>query len=314
MVSLTRAGDGWAVATPGGTVTAERVVLATNGYTGGLWPGLARSVVPVFSAIVASAPLPPALAETILDGRGVLYELGEVTTYYRVDGSRRLLVGGRSRSRNLAGPAAFPFLSDYACRLWPAMRGVAWTHGWNGQLAITPDHLPHWHAPAEGVLACLGYNGRGVAMATVMGREVARHLRGAAPLIPFTPIRPIAMHGLWKLGVAARLAYGRARDRLAQTAPRSAAPAASGHNGSAAINNAASNSSAPVQGPPDAASPAAPAPNTSAGTLNGSTSNGSSTPPRRAPATTAAPSVPSNDSVGVPSSSPANSTGSARAG
>ena len=42
---------------PTGTVSAERIVLATNGYTGDLWSGLRRSVVPLYSAIVASEPV-----------------------------------------------------------------------------------------------------------------------------------------------------------------------------------------------------------------------------------------------------------------
>ncbi len=215
VMSLKRQGGGWAVETPGGTVLADRVVLATNGYTDRLWPGLARSVVPVFSAIVASAPLPAPLAARILAGGTVLYELGELTTYYRVDPTGRLLMGGRSRSRSLAGPQAFRFLSEYAIRLWPELRGVVWTHGWNGQLALTPDHFPHLHAPAPGLLACLGYNGRGVAMATVLGRELARHLNGGALPWQPTPIAAIPLHRFWRQGVAARVAYGRLRDRLA---------------------------------------------------------------------------------------------------
>ena len=215
VVSLTRQAQGWALATPGGTVLADQVLLAGNGYTDALWPGLSRSVVPVFSAIVASAPLPPALRARILTGGAVLYELGEVTTYYRLDSGGRLLMGGRSRSRTLSGPQAFRFLSDYAVRLWPELRGVGWTHGWNGQLAVTLDHTPHLHAPAAGLLCCLGYNGRGVAMATVLGRELARHLQGGALPWPVTPIDAVPMHRFWKPAVAARLAHGRLRDRLA---------------------------------------------------------------------------------------------------
>ncbi len=48
----------WHVRTPTGTVRADKLVLATNGYTDDVWPGLRRSIVPVFSAIVASEPLP----------------------------------------------------------------------------------------------------------------------------------------------------------------------------------------------------------------------------------------------------------------
>lgn len=63
----------------------------------------------------------------------------------------------------------------YAARLWPELGGVTWTHGWNGQLAMTLDHYPHLHEPAPGLLIGLGYNGRGVAMGT-MGRQLARRI------------------------------------------------------------------------------------------------------------------------------------------
>ena len=51
------------------------------------------------------------------------------------------------------------------------MRGAA-------NSAITPDHYPHVHEPDESVLVCLGYNGRGVAMSTAMGPQLARRVIG----------------------------------------------------------------------------------------------------------------------------------------
>ncbi|WP_163484841.1 FAD-dependent oxidoreductase, partial [Escherichia coli] len=72
-----------------------------------------------------------------------------------------------------SGPENFLALSHYARRLWPDLADRNWTHGWNGRVAVTTDHLPHFHEPAPSVIAALGYNGRGVAMATAMGREIA---------------------------------------------------------------------------------------------------------------------------------------------
>jgi glycine/D-amino acid oxidase-like deaminating enzyme len=74
-------------------------------------------------------------------------------------------MGGRGPMRELASTSAVPHLLAYAVRLWPGLRGVAWTHAWGGRLAMTLDEYPHIHQPARGVVACLGYNGRGVAMA-----------------------------------------------------------------------------------------------------------------------------------------------------
>ena len=57
-LSVQRPGAAWHVRTPTGTVRADKLILATNGYTDDLWPKLRRSIVPVFSAIAASEPVP----------------------------------------------------------------------------------------------------------------------------------------------------------------------------------------------------------------------------------------------------------------
>ncbi len=217
VTALSRQGDGWSVSTPNGVVTATWVVLATNGYTDDLWPGLRQSIVPVYSGIVATEPLPAAIADRILPHRSVLYEHESVTVYFRLDAQNRLLMGGRSRLRNLEGPDGFRDLTAYAKRLYPFIGDPAWSHGWNGQLAITPDHYPHLHEPAPHLIACLGYNGRGIAMATAMGGEIARRVTGTAAAdltMPVTPIKPMRLHALWPVAVKARIAYGRARMAL----------------------------------------------------------------------------------------------------
>ncbi len=214
---IRRQGERWHVQAARGSLSAAKVILATNGYTTDLWPGLRRSIIPVFSGITATEPLPADLAAQVMPTRSVLYEMESITTYYRMDAYNRLLMGGRSTMRDRSGPQGFAYLARYAQRLWPALRNVTWTHGWNGQLALTMDHYPHFHAPAPGVLVCLGYNGRGVAMATAMGRELARHVLGtpvAERNMPVTDLREIPFHGLWRQAAAARVVYGRIRDTL----------------------------------------------------------------------------------------------------
>ena len=210
-----RNGGSWQVSTPTGNLRADKLVLATNGYTDGLWGDLRRTIVPVFSAIVASEPLPDALARSIMPERPVLYEMGRITVYYRVDRDNRLLMGGRSVQRDVSAPQELHYLSRYAERLWPGLRGIRWTHAWSGQLAITPDHYPHVHEPADGVLVCLGYNGRGVAMSTAMGPQIARRVIGGQSAeidMPITGMRTIPFHALWRSAVTARMIHGRIRD------------------------------------------------------------------------------------------------------
>lgn len=216
-LSLRREGTQWHVATPSGTLRADSVVLGGNGYTDDLVPGLRRSLVPVFSSIAATAPLPEAVADVVMPSGSVLYESGRITVYLRQDRSNRLLIGGRGPQRPIDDPSPVDYLIRYAERLWPGLRGVTWTHGWNGQLAMTTDHYPHVHEPAPGLFACLGYNGRGVALATAMGAEITRRVMRAPQhtfCMPTSPIRPIRFHGLWRVGVAARVLEGRILDRL----------------------------------------------------------------------------------------------------
>lgn len=214
---ITRQGHDWQIETGTGTVTAEKLVLATNGYTDDLWPQLKRTIVPVFSGIVATEPIPDEIARQVLPIRSSVYELGSVTVYYRLDEQNRLLIGGRCQQRPVSSPEEMKFLIRYALRLWPQLKQFKFTHGWNGQLAVTTDHYPHIHEPADGVLVCLGYNGRGVAMSTAMGPELARRIVGGASAefnMPVSDLKSIPFQGLWRLGVHARITYGRLRDYL----------------------------------------------------------------------------------------------------
>ncbi|TPK42516.1 FAD-binding oxidoreductase [Mesorhizobium sp. B2-5-4] len=217
VLSLSRQAGRWVLETAGGSVSAENVLIATNGYTGNLWPGLEQSLVPVFSAIAATEPLAPAAAAAILPERPVVYEAGNITVYYRIDAQNRLLMGGRGPMSPIGDASAIRYLTHHALRLWPSLAGAGWTHGWNGRVAITKDHLLHVHEPKDGVLICLGYNGRGVAMASAMGAALARRLRGdeTSPFpMPISPLKPIRFHRFWPLGVKAAILSGRMKDRF----------------------------------------------------------------------------------------------------
>jgi glycine/D-amino acid oxidase-like deaminating enzyme len=216
-VSLRREAGRWRIETPRAVVRSDKILIATNGFTDDLWPDLRRTIVPVFSSIAATEPLPDAVARAIMPTRSVLYESGHITVYYRIDSSNRLLMGGRGPMQWISEPSAVAYLMRYAVRLWPALRGIRWTHGWNSRLAMTADHYPHVHEPAPGALAYLGCNGRGVALATAMGAQLARRLTegDAAEFdMPVTTPKPIRFHALWPVAVKSVVLYGRIRDRL----------------------------------------------------------------------------------------------------
>jgi glycine/D-amino acid oxidase-like deaminating enzyme len=215
--SLRREGGRWRIETPRAVVRAEKVLIATNGFTDDLWPDLRCTIVPVFSSIAATETLPDDLARQIMPTRSVLYESGHITVYYRVDAANRLLMGGRGPMQWIRDPSAVAYLMRYAIKLWPALRGISWTHGWNSRLAMTADHYPHVHEPGPGALVYLGCNGRGVALATAMGQQLAKRLIGGETAeidMPITSLRPIRFHALWPVAVKSVVLYGRIRDRL----------------------------------------------------------------------------------------------------
>ena len=94
---------------------------------------------------------------------------------------------------------------------------MRWEFEWGGSIAATADQYPHLHDFGNGMAAGLGYNGRGVAMATAMGKVLAAWAVGRphADLdFPVTRLRKIPFHPFYPLGVEARVAYYRLCDGL----------------------------------------------------------------------------------------------------
>lgn len=220
VLSLKELPGRWEVVTPNGTVETPRVVLATNGYTDGLWPKLRETLIPVFSAVAATDPLPQHLQQAILPGRQVLYESSWRVLYFRIDEKGRFLMGGPSGLHETSDERNYEHLVRHARTLYPALKHTSFRYFWNGQVAVTKDHYPHLHEPAPGVTAALGYNGRGVAMATSMGKLVADRIAGVPEdelALPVTEIRPFSFHPMWKVAVTGRRLFGSLRDRFQST-------------------------------------------------------------------------------------------------
>ncbi|NUU03975.1 NAD(P)/FAD-dependent oxidoreductase [Herbaspirillum robiniae] len=215
---LERREGGWRLHTAGGAhIDAGRVVIATNGYTDDLWPRLRQSVIAANSFIVATRPLPEALGASILPGREVASDSRRLLLYYRRDAQGRLLMGGRGPFADPGGAQDFSHLERSVELLFPQLKGVEYEYRWAGRVAITRDFLPHVHEPAPGLTIALGYNGRGIAMSSTMGRCLAQRLCGQAGThfpFPVSTIHPIPFHGLQRFYIAAGVAWYSVLDRL----------------------------------------------------------------------------------------------------
>lgn len=102
--------------------------------------------------------------------------------------------------------------------IFPQLNDIKWEYEWGGFVAATADQYPHLNDLGNGIVAGLGYNGRGVAMATAMGKVLADWAIGVpASELDFvvTPLRRIPFHGLHRLGVAATLARYKLMEKIA---------------------------------------------------------------------------------------------------
>ena len=213
--AIVRDGAGWSVRTERASVGCEYVVLATNGYTGDLWPGLRQSLVPVASFVTATAPLGHNVLPAVLPGRHAVSETARIIVYYRLDRQGRFIIGGRGRWFNVTDRGDVSHVRTAAQQLFPQLEGVEWEYQWAGWPAITRDHLPKLFALEQGVYAGLGYNGRGVASATMMGQQLANVvLADAEPLVEVRGPERFAFHGLRQAGISFHLLTGTLLDRL----------------------------------------------------------------------------------------------------
>jgi len=216
--AIDRADGRWQVKTPAGAVTAEHVILATNAYSGALWPKLRQSIVPVRSFHAASAPLGDNVVKTVLPGNRGLSDTRQALWAFRLDRDGRLVTTGAPLFTAGAVQAVGRTTVARLRTAFPQIDNPAVDYIWEGNIAMTVDRLPRFHVLAGGVAAGLGYSGRGIAMATAMGIQLADHANGTAVedlALPPAPVKPLPMHGLVTPLSRALVLYYRWRDARA---------------------------------------------------------------------------------------------------
>ncbi|WP_232677772.1 FAD-binding oxidoreductase [Nocardioides sp. R-C-SC26] len=176
------------VTTRRGAVRARHVVRATEGFTSDL-PGLRRAVVPVYSLIVATEPLPTSTWDAIgLGARETFGDHRHLIVYGQRTADDRLVFGGRGAPYHWGSrvrpefdrdEATFAHIWATAVQMLPALRDHHVTHAWGGPLAIPRD----WTASvgldrATGMAWAGGYVGDGVATTNLAGRTLADLITG----------------------------------------------------------------------------------------------------------------------------------------
>ncbi|MDX1616529.1 MAG: FAD-binding oxidoreductase [Candidatus Promineifilaceae bacterium] len=171
-----------------GDLRADEVLLATNGYTGSMLPGLARRTFAVGSYIVVTEPLAHELQRAVSPKGRMFYDSKNFLNYFRLTPDGRLLFGGRNNlSTGLDLKESALRLQARLTEVFPQLAGVPLTHSWSGRLGMTFDLMPHI-GRVNGVHYALGYCGHGVSIASYVGSEVGLMLSNGQYRSPFAEI------------------------------------------------------------------------------------------------------------------------------
>lgn len=215
-----RDGERHLLRTPGGTVRARQVIIATNGYTNdALHPELSGRLLPVLSNIIVTRPLTEAERQSVnwqttlkvWDTRNLLF-------YYRLLPDRRVLFGARggihdTPARNRRQRA---WLQRRFAEMFPPLAAVETDYFWQGWVCLARDRNPHLGTTADPTVHyALAYAGTGVALATWCGRLLADRLAGraaeAGPLLA-APLPRFPLPALRRVYQRAAYAWYRIKD------------------------------------------------------------------------------------------------------
>ncbi len=185
------------VCTDNGEVRAPAVVRATEGYTP-LLPGYARDIVPIYSLMIATEPLPSEVwneigwngRETLTDGRNLLI-------YAQRTADDRIALGGRGAPYHFGSrvadefdkePGVFAELERVLKTLWPQTQSARITHSWGGCLGVPRDWYSSVGYDAQSGRGWAGgYVGDGVATTNLAGRTLADLITGVESRITRLP-------------------------------------------------------------------------------------------------------------------------------
>ena len=200
---IDRTGTGFRVQTERGDISAEKVLVATSGYTGGATPRLQRKIIPIGSFIIATEELPAEVVQGLSPHQRMMFDYRHYLNYFRI-WQNRLIFGGRAAffpedQHTLRSSA--DILRNDMLRIYPQLKDAKVEYVWGGTLDFAFDMMTHI-GEMDGMAFALGYAGHGVALATYLGKAVGDGmLDGSLAKQPFAsvafPGAPLGLYNGW---------------------------------------------------------------------------------------------------------------------
>jgi glycine/D-amino acid oxidase-like deaminating enzyme len=207
----------WQVTTPQGSVECENIYFCTNAYTKGIWPGLEKGFVRVRGFGAATTVIDPAQLADILPQNHFITDTRQLWSGIRKlpSGQIHLGIGGPAMGAN--GKADLKTASKRLKEVYPSIE-FEWAESWSGWIAISIDQFPRILHLADGAWAAQGYSGRGLALATILGRELSL-CNGRSEredlMLPVEQTPRVPFHPVSQLGAAMLIRWYAIQDYVA---------------------------------------------------------------------------------------------------
>ncbi|WP_217477463.1 NAD(P)/FAD-dependent oxidoreductase [Stutzerimonas stutzeri] len=170
------------VHTARGSVRAEHLVLACNAYLQGLQPDLAGKVLPAGSYIIATEPLPAALAHELLPQNMAVCDQRVALDYFRLAADGRLLFGGACHYSGRDPKNIAAYMQPKMLKVFRQLQGIGIDYQWGGMIGIGANRLPQIGRLTDhaNVYYAQAYSGHGLNATHLAGRLLAEAISGQA--------------------------------------------------------------------------------------------------------------------------------------
>jgi glycine/D-amino acid oxidase-like deaminating enzyme len=210
-----RQDSGFAVETSQGKILANKIAIATNGYTPDFLRAIRRCVIPIGSYIIATEQLEESIAKELIINNRLVFDSKKYLHYFRVY-DRRLIFGGRASYVEIDPILSAKRMIPEMEAIFPQLEKVEIEYSWVGYVGFTFDQMPHLGQMGD-LYYSMGYCGHGVANAFHFGRNLADLILEKPTDFPFlnlkTPSNPLYYNRAWFLPIVG--AWYKLKDVLA---------------------------------------------------------------------------------------------------
>ncbi|WP_158772869.1 NAD(P)/FAD-dependent oxidoreductase [Cobetia sp. L2A1] len=204
--------------TAGGTIRADRVVMAGNAYLNGVLPVLEGKSMPCGTQVITTAPLEADVARALLPNNMAVEDCNYLLDYYRLTRDNRLIFGGGVNYGGEDPTDIEALIRPKMLKVFPQLANVKIDYAWSGTFLMTLNRLPQFGVLNDNVYYAQGYSGHGVTCSHLAGRLISEVMTGrderfdafaGLPHLPFPGGRmlrvPLSAVGAW---------YYQTRDKL----------------------------------------------------------------------------------------------------